>query len=185
MLCHNFYFIFTSIFRNDVSSTASDPDDPSVESLDGNSSVKSRRPKRISSLRLANGKLSYIYDQKGSNNKEDIKINIDNQNAKEVECLIKQSSLPNEGEIVDYIVDCVKPKMNHKDSTGTKSPPLVTNKEQSGIWGERDDISLYGTPKEELGPGINEIRGPSSYMRNQLQALFQPSGKQIKSNIVQ
>ncbi|GIY22876.1 ion_trans_N domain-containing protein [Caerostris extrusa] len=43
--------------------------------------------------------------------------------------------------------------------------------------GERDDVSLYGTPKEEIGPGISEAK--AGFMRNQLEALFQPSDNKL------
>lgn len=46
---------------------------------------------------------------------------------------------------------------------------------------EGDDVSLYGTPKEELGPGggagLSEAK--ASFMRNQLEALFQPSDNKL------
>lgn len=53
----------------------------------------------------------------------------------------------------------------------------------SGAAGPADDVSLYGTPKEEAGPGP----GPAglggepkpSFIRNQLQALFQPTDNKL------
>lgn len=83
---------------------------------------------------------------------------------------------------INLIDDYLAPAMNYKDGASCKSPPIVTVREACGhghqTWNtERDDISLYGTPKEELGPGISvEVKGPS-FMRSQIEALFQPSGK--------
>ncbi|XP_034246962.1 potassium/sodium hyperpolarization-activated cyclic nucleotide-gated channel 2 isoform X5 [Thrips palmi] len=47
-----------------------------------------------------------------------------------------------------------------------------------------DDVSLYGTPKEEPGPGpmgAPQGEGPSkpSFLKNQLQALFQPTDNKL------
>nr|AZL49143.1 hyperpolarization activated cyclic nucleotide gated cation channel isoform 11 [Panulirus interruptus] len=51
-----------------------------------------------------------------------------------------------------------------------------------------DDVSLYGTPKEELGPGqlcVGAARAPPgvepkpSFLKNQLQALFQPTDNRL------
>ncbi|EEC10970.1 potassium/sodium hyperpolarization-activated cyclic nucleotide-gated channel 2 [Ixodes scapularis] len=45
---------------------------------------------------------------------------------------------------------------------------------------EGDDVSLYGTPKEELGPGPGGLsEAKASFMRNQLEALFQPSDNKL------
>ncbi|CAG2178351.1 unnamed protein product, partial [Oppiella nova] len=44
--------------------------------------------------------------------------------------------------------------------------------------GEKDDISLYGTPKEEMLPGLAEAKVPS-FMRSQIEALFQPSDNKL------
>lgn len=44
-----------------------------------------------------------------------------------------------------------------------------------------DDVSLYGTPKEEPGPtplGSTEA-GKQSFIKNQLQALFQPTDNKL------
>jgi hypothetical protein len=49
--------------------------------------------------------------------------------------------------------------------------------------GGGDDVSLYGTPKEEAGPGpgpANMGGEPKpSFIRNQLQALFQPTDNKL------
>lgn len=42
---------------------------------------------------------------------------------------------------------------------------------------ERDDISLYGTPREEMATGFGD--GKPSFMRNQIEALFQPSDNKL------
>lgn len=44
-----------------------------------------------------------------------------------------------------------------------------------------DDVSLYGTPKEEPGPtpmGVVDS-GKQSFLKNQLQALFQPTDNKL------
>ncbi|XP_015910462.2 potassium/sodium hyperpolarization-activated cyclic nucleotide-gated channel 2-like isoform X2 [Parasteatoda tepidariorum] len=43
---------------------------------------------------------------------------------------------------------------------------------------ETEGDSLYGTPKEELGPVIGEAKA-ASFMRSQLEALFQPSDNKL------
>lgn len=52
-----------------------------------------------------------------------------------------------------------------------------------GAGGTGDDVSLYGTPKEEAGPGpgpANMGGEPKpSFLRNQLQALFQPTDNKL------
>ncbi|CAL1262796.1 unnamed protein product [Larinioides sclopetarius] len=66
--------------------------------------------------------------------------------------------------------------MNFKDG----KPPSSNTKGGSGggeNQGEKDDVSLYGTPKEEIGPGISEAK--AGFMRNQLEALFQPSDNKL------
>ncbi|OXU23701.1 hypothetical protein TSAR_000859 [Trichomalopsis sarcophagae] len=42
-----------------------------------------------------------------------------------------------------------------------------------------DDVSLYGTPKEELGPGLPGQEVKQSFIKNQLQALFQPTDNKL------
>lgn len=89
----------------------------------------------------------------------------------------------------DYIDDYITPEMNYKDglnsSTCRKSPPIIHTHDGGsggGVWDkhnsqqEADNISLYGTPKEEMIPGLGDTKGPS-FMRSQIEALFQPSGK--------
>ena len=100
---------------------------------------------------------------------------IDNQNN-------KQTTTDDE-EFSDYIT----PQMNYKESTGSsataaascRSPPIITIRDASrnSFAGERDDISLYGTPKEEPGPMFGEAK--ASFMRNQIEALFQPSDNKL------
>ena len=46
---------------------------------------------------------------------------------------------------------------------------------------ERDDVSLYGTPKEEIGP-FSPYLPPSNrpgWVRNQLQNIFQPTDNKL------
>ncbi|XP_047348749.1 potassium/sodium hyperpolarization-activated cyclic nucleotide-gated channel 3 isoform X16 [Vespa velutina] len=42
-----------------------------------------------------------------------------------------------------------------------------------------DDVSLYGTPKEEPGPGLPGQEVKQSFLKNQLQALFQPTDNKL------
>lgn len=44
-----------------------------------------------------------------------------------------------------------------------------------------DDVSLYGTPKEEPGPTPMSAvdSGKQSFLKNQLQALFQPTDNKL------
>ena len=47
---------------------------------------------------------------------------------------------------------------------------------------ERDDISLYGTPKEEIGPNAHFEDANGSrpgWVRNQLQNIFQPTDNKL------
>ena len=51
---------------------------------------------------------------------------------------------------------------------------------------ERDDVSLYGTPKEEIGPnGAQTTHFPDAngsrpgWVRNQLQNIFQPTDNKL------
>ncbi|XP_053211837.1 potassium/sodium hyperpolarization-activated cyclic nucleotide-gated channel 2-like isoform X2 [Panonychus citri] len=58
------------------------------------------------------------------------------------------------------------------------SPPVITVRESSSATvNEKDDISLYGTPKEEMAPGFAEAK--ASFMRHQIEALFQPSDNKL------
>lgn len=78
-----------------------------------------------------------------------------------------------------------------KQGTVTKSPPVICVKDSSGKDVDRDDISLYGTPKEEdydpnmslnqgtfMASEMSKSVGPS-FMRNQIEALFQPSDNKL------
>ncbi|KFM70616.1 Potassium/sodium hyperpolarization-activated cyclic nucleotide-gated channel 4, partial [Stegodyphus mimosarum] len=69
--------------------------------------------------------------------------------------------------------------MNFKDSKGSGGPPNAKGGATGGENNkdEKDDVSLYGTPKEEIGPGISEAK--AGFMRNQLEALFQPSDNKL------
>jgi hyperpolarization activated cyclic nucleotide-gated potassium channel 2 len=42
-----------------------------------------------------------------------------------------------------------------------------------------DDVSLYGTPKEEPGPNPLGANEKQSFIKNQLQALFQPTDNKL------
>ena len=91
--------------------------------------------------------------------------------------------------VLEYIDDYITPEMNYKESStmaAPRSPPIITtttftNGPQTVVdWDSRDkddNISLYGTPKEEMIPGL-DAKGPS-FMRSQIEALFQPSDNKL------
>ena len=68
-----------------------------------------------------------------------------------------------------FVADYITPEMNFKDG--------------GRVHFSGDDVSLYGTPKEEAGPGpgpANMGGEPKpSFIRNQLQALFQPTDNKL------
>ena len=139
--------------------------------------------RRISSLRVANGKVTYtsVNANEGDSKlvaDKDITINIGEQNildSNKNQTLLSSDVIE---QSTEYINDYIFPEMNYKDHTSCKSPPVVTIKDFAGVtWNaEKDDISLYGTPKEEMLPGFSETKVPS-FMRSQIEALFQPSGQ--------
>ncbi|GIX92631.1 ion_trans_N domain-containing protein [Caerostris darwini] len=161
------------------------------EAADGDS-VKSHSH-RLPSLRLANGRIRYGTppddenpsegnNRGGSNHssqgppgqqggpihrQDSIKISVDNTNTG-TDSLVTAND-------EDLVNDYISPEMNFKDGKPTSQNP----KGGSGgdNQGERDDVSLYGTPKEEIGPGISEAK--AGFMRNQLEALFQPSDNKL------
>uniref|UniRef100_A0ABD2VSL8 Cyclic nucleotide-binding domain-containing protein n=1 Tax=Trichogramma kaykai TaxID=54128 RepID=A0ABD2VSL8_9HYME len=115
---------------------------------------------------LSNG---YYYSASGVNNnhprlcKDDsIKISIENTNTctdSLVTALDDETLL-----ITDFLGDAGN-DMNYKGS----------GKVHFGV----DDVSLYGTPKEELGPGLPGQEVKQSFIKNQLQALFQPTDNKL------
>lgn len=76
-------------------------------------------------------------------------------------------------EIID---DYITPEMNYKETNMPKSPPKITVREINSL-NDRDDISLYGTPREEMAPVFGEVK--PSFMRHQIEALFQPSDNKL------
>nr|XP_046912889.1 potassium/sodium hyperpolarization-activated cyclic nucleotide-gated channel 1-like [Dermatophagoides farinae] len=73
---------------------------------------------------------------------------------------------------------------NNNSMLSQKSPPMIFKSFESnasatgGIWDKEDNISLYGTPKEEMLPSLGDSKGPS-FMRSQIEALFQPSDNKL------
>ncbi|XP_012339812.1 potassium/sodium hyperpolarization-activated cyclic nucleotide-gated channel 3 isoform X5 [Apis florea] len=96
-------------------------------------------------------------------NKDDsIKISIENTNTctdSLVTALDDETLL-----ITDFVADTGN-EMNYKGS----------GKVHFGV----DDVSLYGTPKEEPGPGLPGQEVKQSFLKNQLQALFQPTDNKL------
>lgn len=87
-----------------------------------------------------------------------------------------------------------KTSLTKQQSTVTRSPPVICVKDSSGNVLDRDDVSLYGTPKDEdYDPQLtfnnnqgtynsnmdSSYKGGPSFMRNQIEALFQPSDNKL------
>ncbi|XP_076317269.1 potassium/sodium hyperpolarization-activated cyclic nucleotide-gated channel 2-like isoform X2 [Tachypleus tridentatus] len=133
--------------------------------------TKGRRAQRLPSLRLVNGRISCgtpseeeIRSPSRLHKEESIKISVENTDSLTTAAGDDDSALVN---------DIIMSETNFKDgrsSTGRGG----TNKDGSN---EKDDDSLYGTPKEELAPVLAEAK--ASFMRNQLEALFQPSDNKL------
>ncbi|KAK4885783.1 hypothetical protein RN001_002054 [Aquatica leii] len=137
--------------------------------VDGGDGVERRGTRRVPSLRLANGRVAAAQSEEEIRTppprrlaKDDsIKISIENTNTctdSLVTALDDETLL-----IADYLSN----DMNYKGS----------GKVHFGV----DDVSLYGTPKEEPGPtplGSAEA-GKQSFLKNQLQALFQPTDNKL------
>lgn len=112
-----------------------------------------------------------------SHKDENIKISIENTNtctdslvtALDDETLLISDSLLGDGIMNSANAKCSSGKVHFGISTGAAA----------------DDVSLYGTPKEEPGPtpvaasiGLGEP-GKQSFLKNQLQALFQPTDNKL------
>ncbi|XP_076322830.1 potassium/sodium hyperpolarization-activated cyclic nucleotide-gated channel 2-like isoform X2 [Tachypleus tridentatus] len=140
--------------------------------MDSNPSIKVRRGERVPSLRLANGRVNYgTSSQEESRssprslNKEDfVKISIENTTT----CTDSLVTAADEEGLTD---DCITSDVNYKASR-----PVI-NALPREVACEKDDVSLYGTPKEEVGPV--PIDAKSSFMRLQLESLFQPSDNKL------
>ncbi|XP_050295881.1 potassium/sodium hyperpolarization-activated cyclic nucleotide-gated channel 2 isoform X3 [Anthonomus grandis grandis] len=125
--------------------------------------------RRAPSLRLANGRVATARSEEEIRSppprrlaKDDsIKISIENTNT----CTDSLVTALDDETLL--IADCLSNDMNYKGS----------GKVHFGV----DDMSLYGTPKEEPGPipmGCVET-GKQSFIKNQLQALFQPTDNKL------
>lgn len=121
------------------------------------------------SLRLANGRVAAAQSEEEIRSppprrlaKDDsIKISIENTNT----CTDSLVTALDDETLL--IADFLSNDMNYKGS----------GKVHFGV----DDVSLYGTPKEEPGPtplGSAEA-GKQSFLKNQLQALFQPTDNKL------
>ena len=85
---------------------------------------------------------------------------------------IKEDS--NSEELID---DFISQEMNFKQNS-TRSPPIITVGTGVTLYPDnKDDISLYGTPKEETAPVLSEAK--ASFMRNQIESLFQASDNKL------
>ncbi|XP_022236546.1 uncharacterized protein LOC111084058, partial [Limulus polyphemus] len=142
-----------------------------VAGMDSNASIKARRGERVPSLRLANGRVSHgtpseeeIRSPRSLQKEDSIKISIDNVNTC-TDSLV--TAVDEDGLVSDYISS----EMNYKDSRH------VSNSTARDGTGEKDDVSLYGTPKEEVGPFLTDAK--SSFMKIQLESLFHPSDNKL------
>lgn len=85
-----------------------------------------------------------------------------------------------EDEDTEIVNDWITPEMNYKESTGGyKSPPMV----KMGTF-DGDDISLYGTPRTNSIGNVGGVGGvggdpKASFMRSQIESLFQPSDNKL------
>ncbi|KAK0080855.1 hypothetical protein PV325_013223 [Microctonus aethiopoides] len=96
-------------------------------------------------------------------NKDDsIKISIENTNTC-TDSLV--TAIDDETLLITDFLNDTGNEMNYKGS----------GKVHFGV----DDVSLYGTPKEELGPGLPGQEVKQSFLKNQLQALFQPTDNKL------
>ncbi|XP_065166646.1 potassium/sodium hyperpolarization-activated cyclic nucleotide-gated channel 2 isoform X11 [Atheta coriaria] len=136
---------------------------------DGGDGERRGGARRVPSLRLANGRVAAAQSEEEIRSppprrlaKDDsIKISIENTNT----CTDSLVTALDDETLL--IADFLSNDMNYKGS----------GKVHFGV----DDVSLYGTPKEEPGPtplGSTEA-GKQSFLKNQLQALFQPTDNKL------
>lgn len=166
-----------TITTTEVSGSPENRKNLQLFNLDG----KKRNNRRSSSLKLQNGlRPNHIHKL---NNEHRIH-SIDEQQPLVAKSrkngersFITPLYIPEKSNSLDsYIDDFISPAMNYKD-TSSRSPPIInTHVTSTSLWDKEDNISLYGTPKEEMLPGLTDSKGPS-FMRSQIEALFQPSGK--------
>lgn len=127
--------------------------------------------RRSSSLKLPNGVRQRTDSDSSKKDEENVQIDIIEEHyplVSKPKFSAGSTGLPLFGD--GYIDDYITPEMNYKGSrTGTN----MNANDQT--WDKEDNISLYGTPKEEMMPGLGDTKGPS-FMRSQIEALFQPSG---------
>lgn len=147
--------------------------------------------RRAPSLRLANGRVAAAQSEEEIRSpaaprrlaKDDsIKISIENTNT----CTDSLVTALDDETLL--IADCLSNDMNYKGS-GKVSPHRCRRRDtvqassafRLQVHFGVDDVSLYGTPKEEPGPtplGSAEA-GKQSFIKNQLQALFQPTDNKL------
>lgn len=85
-----------------------------------------------------------------------------------------------ESEEEEEFNDYISAEMNYKE-TRCRSPPTITIRDASRnsfTAVDRDDVSLYGTPRDENGPGQFGDTKPS-FMKCQIELLFQPSDNKL------
>ena len=140
-----------------------------------------RRVQRLPSLRLANGRVAVSGPLTGSEEevrsprsaaaaaaaalREDIKISLDTTTCTD-------SLITAVDDETAFVNDFISHEMNYK--------------EPGKVHFGGDEISLYGTPKEEMVPSQVPTAPPTpgvepkpSFLKNQLQALFQPTDNKL------
>lgn len=77
------------------------------------------------------------------------------------------------------VTDSIHTSLPNTRSTLRSAGSLPEGMVPSGN-GDRDDISLYGTPKEEIGVTFEDANGSRpGWVRNQLQNIFQPTDNKL------
>uniref|UniRef100_T1JIT6 Ion transport N-terminal domain-containing protein n=1 Tax=Strigamia maritima TaxID=126957 RepID=T1JIT6_STRMM len=148
----------------------------------GAGGARGRRTQRVPSLKLANGRVGPQFSTPseeevrsprsiarssagsgiGQTGDESVKISVDNTCT---DSLV--TALDEDGQ---FVSDYITPEMNFKDANSK-----VHFTDAIG-----EEASLYGTPKEELGPGMSSSsESKPSFIRNQLQNLFQPTDNKL------
>ncbi|XP_047118588.1 uncharacterized protein LOC124799093 [Schistocerca piceifrons] len=133
--------------------------------------------RRAPSLRLANGRPSAAPVGSAQSEEElkddSIKISIENTNTC-TDSLV--TAIDDETLLIADFLSSSLSNMN-KDPAANAGPGAAAGKVHFG--GAGDDVSLYGTPKEEPGPNPLAASEKQSFLKNQLQAIFQPTDNKL------
>ncbi|XP_049964529.1 potassium/sodium hyperpolarization-activated cyclic nucleotide-gated channel 2-like [Schistocerca serialis cubense] len=139
--------------------------------------VRDGERRRAPSLRLANGRPSAAPVGSAQSEEElkddSIKISIENTNTC-TDSLV--TAIDDETLLIADFLSSSLSNMN-KDPAANAGPGAAAGKVHFG--GAGDDVSLYGTPKEEPGPNPLAASEKQSFLKNQLQAIFQPTDNKL------